>query len=36
MDEVMNDIQGHIPWCLLLLMIDVVLMDETRVGAKGN
>jgi hypothetical protein len=31
MDEVIRDIQGGIPWCMLFAD-DVVLVDETRTG----
>jgi hypothetical protein len=30
MDDVMKDIQGDIPWCMLFV-VDVVLIDEIRV-----
>jgi Reverse transcriptase (RNA-dependent DNA polymerase) len=31
MDEITNDIQGDIPWCMLFAG-DVVLIDERRIG----
>ena len=31
MDEVTRDIQGDIPWCMLVAD-DVVLVDESRIG----
>jgi hypothetical protein len=31
MDEVIRDIQGGIPWCILFAD-DVVLVDESRMG----
>jgi Reverse transcriptase (RNA-dependent DNA polymerase) len=31
MDEITNDIQGDIPWCMLFAD-DVVLIDESRIG----
>jgi Reverse transcriptase (RNA-dependent DNA polymerase) len=31
MDEITNDIQGYIPWCMLFTN-DVVLIDESRIG----
>ena len=31
MDEVIRDIQGDIPWCMLFAD-DVVLVDESRTG----
>jgi hypothetical protein len=31
MDEVIRDIQGDIPWCMLFTD-DVVLVDESRTG----
>jgi Reverse transcriptase (RNA-dependent DNA polymerase) len=30
MDEITNDIQGDIPWCMLFAD-DVVLIDESRI-----
>jgi hypothetical protein len=30
MDDVMKDIHGDVPWCMLFV-VDVVLIDETRV-----
>ena len=35
MDEVTKDIQGDIPWCMLVAH-DVVLVDEIRVGVNRN
>jgi hypothetical protein len=32
MDNVTKDIQGDIPWCVLFADVDVVLVDENRVG----
>jgi hypothetical protein len=31
MDEITNDIQGDVPWCMLFAD-DVVLIDESRIG----
>jgi Reverse transcriptase (RNA-dependent DNA polymerase) len=31
MNEIINDIQGDIPWCILFAD-DVVLIDESRIG----
>jgi hypothetical protein len=31
MDEITNDIQEDIPWCMLFVD-DVVLIDENRIG----
>jgi Reverse transcriptase (RNA-dependent DNA polymerase) len=31
MDEIINDIQGDIPWCMLFAD-DVVLIDDSRIG----
>jgi Reverse transcriptase (RNA-dependent DNA polymerase) len=31
MNEITNDIQGDIPWCMLFVD-DVVLIDESRIG----
>lgn len=31
MDEITKDIQGNIPWCMLLAD-DMVLIDESRIG----
>jgi hypothetical protein len=33
MDEITNDIQGDISWCMLFAD-DVVLIDESRIGVK--
>ena len=35
MDEVTRNIQGDIPWCMLFAD-DVVLVDESQAGVKGN
>ena len=35
MDEVIRDIQGNIPWCMLFVD-DVVLVDESRTGSYGG
>jgi hypothetical protein len=35
MDEIINNIQGDIPWCMLFVD-DMVLIDESRTGVDKN